>query len=100
NAAERASALHPCDPARAVVGAARLVLLRPAAELGPHEGEHSVRQAARLEVRLERSERAAQARQPVAEVAGLVVVGVEVALRLHRDRADAEWEREETRERL
>ena len=55
--AARARALHPGDAAGAVVGAARLVALGPAAELRPHERQHAVGDAARLEVGLEGGQR-------------------------------------------
>jgi hypothetical protein len=75
-----------------VIGAARGVLLRPAAELGPHERQHAVGDAARLEVGLEGAQPLRELREVAHERRRLVVVGVEVAGRVDGGHADAERE--------
>ena len=82
----RAGALHPRDAAGAVVGAGRLVGLRAAAELPPDERQDAVGAAARLEVGLEGGQACADLGERLAEVLGLVVMGVELASARRRSR--------------
>jgi hypothetical protein len=66
------------DAGRAVIGSARAVLLGPAPELRPHVHEHSVGEAAGLEVGLEGCDRLGRQRDPGVEGADLAGVGVEL----------------------
>ena len=58
-------------------------MFRARAELRPHEGQDAVGDAAGLEVGLEGGEPLRDLGQGLAELGGLVVVGVEVAGRVH-----------------
>ena len=74
----------------AVVGAVVGVLLGPAAELRPHEGQHATAEAAPLDVLLEGDERLGDLVQPLLESARLVGVGVVAARAGERGDADRE----------
>ena len=62
-----------------MIGAARPVLLRPAAELCPDVHEHPVGESARLQIALEGEQRIGCELEPVGEILRLVVVGVVAA---------------------
>ena len=70
------------ERARAVVGAARRVVLDPAAELRPDQRQHAVGEAARLEVALERERASRRRRRGPSVRAELVLVAVELAVGL------------------
>ena len=71
-----------------MVGAARAVLLRAAAELRPDVDEHAVGEPARLEVALEGEQRVGRELQVVGELLRLVVVRVVAAGGGQRDDAE------------
>ena len=74
----------------AVIGAVRVVLRGPAAELAPEERDDARAEVALLEVGWKAARPCATCVRLSAQRPALVRVGVELARRLQRDRADRE----------